>query len=395
MSAPQSKPSPVPQSARYEFGKLIGKGGNGAVYAGVDRQTGCPVAIKVLHASLFDNPKLHYRFAQEFRACQLLEHPNIVRAYDIVTDGTTSFVVYELVDGISLGDRVRTQGPFQEATAVRLVAQLVQALEYAHARKVIHRDIKPDNVLLLKDGRVKLTDFGLAKDYNNDQDLTRPATGLGTPAFMAPEQFIGAKYADARCDVYSLAATLYNLLTGRPPFDGKAALAVLTKKERREFIPPGDIVPGLTKSVDLAIRQALEPDPENRPKSCMEFFKRMTTSGVVSRHSMVRHDDRRATIRHAMQIGSSCQVNGDGEPEPDAVIESWPMVIRDISNGGCGFLLARRFEPGAELLVELPPLRLPLRVVRVGASGFGHWLYGGEFLRPLTDDELSKLKAAG
>ena len=165
-----------PASKRYDFGEPLGSGGMGTVFRATDRQTGREVAIKVVKATLSENPMLHHRLAQEFRAATQLEHPNIVRAIEIDTDGSTSYLVFELVDGIDLGQRIENTGRLPEAEAVRIVTQVAQALHYAHLRQVIHRDVKPDNILVLPDGRAKLTDFGLAKDYNNDLDLTRHAS---------------------------------------------------------------------------------------------------------------------------------------------------------------------------------------------------------------------------
>ncbi|HSQ57347.1 MAG TPA: serine/threonine-protein kinase, partial [Gemmata sp.] len=231
----------------------------GTVFRARDRQTGANVAIKVVKATLAENPMLHHRLAQEFRAATQLEHPNIVRAIEIDTDGSTSYLVFELVEGEDLGQRIENCGRLPEEEAVRIVTQIAQALHYAHQRQVIHRDVKPDNILVTPDGRAKLTDFGLAKDYNNDLDLTRHASGLGTPHFMAPEQFASAKTATVRCDVYSLGATLYNALTGELPFRAKFGLAILANKEKD---PPSvrKLVPEISHRVDDAIRCALQKD---------------------------------------------------------------------------------------------------------------------------------------
>ena len=212
----------LPTTSRYEFREPIGEGGAGTVFRAFDRQTQADVAIKVLSANLWDNPTLHRRLVVEFQAAQALEHPNIVRALDCQTEDEISYLVYELVEGGSLGDRIQKHGKLSEEEALAIFSQLTQAVQFAHERRIIHRDIKPDNVLLTSTGRVKLTDFGLAKDYNNvGQEITRPASALGTPHFMAPEQFADAKTADARCDIYSLAATFYNVLTGNLPFDAR------------------------------------------------------------------------------------------------------------------------------------------------------------------------------
>ena len=267
----------LPNTTRYEFEAPIGTGGMGTVYRALDRRSQQHVAIKVLKYKLTENPTLHQRLAREFRAASELEHPNIVRALAMENDGELSYLVYELIEGGSLGDRIDQHGRLPEDVAIRIITQIAQALQYAHGRKVIHRDVKPDNILLLADGKAKLTDFGLAKDYGaGDQELTRAASGLGTPHFMAPEQFADAKAVDARCDVYSLAATLYNLLTGQLPFDAKFALAMLTMKEMCNIKPVRSIVPGLNERIDVAIRAALDPNPDRRPATCLEFFKQLT-----------------------------------------------------------------------------------------------------------------------
>ncbi|MBN9122778.1 MAG: serine/threonine protein kinase [Planctomycetes bacterium] len=193
MSTASAPAARLPSVPRFEFGEAIGAGGAGTVYRARDREYGRPVAIKVLRTPLDAAPTLHQRLAREFRAATQLEHPNIVRALDAGNDGTVSYLVFELIEGVSLGERIEKRGRLRELDAVRVATQIAQALHYAHLRNVIHRDVKPDNILLLSDGRAKLTDFGLAKDHNSDQDLTRHAGALGTPNFMAPEQFADAR----------------------------------------------------------------------------------------------------------------------------------------------------------------------------------------------------------
>jgi serine/threonine protein kinase len=202
MTSTATRKSRLPATDRYEFQDTLGTGGVGTVYRALDRQTGELVAIKVLRYKPSENAVLHQRIVREFRAASELEHPNIVRALAFETDGDIDYLVFELVEGGSLGDKLEECRKFSEAEAVRIITQVGQALEYAHSRGVIHRDVKPDNVLVLPDGRVKLTDFGLAKTIDADDDnLTRPASGLGTPQFMAPEQFASAKTAGVRSDV--------------------------------------------------------------------------------------------------------------------------------------------------------------------------------------------------
>ena len=406
-SAP-AKSVRLPSVTRYEFGAAIGAGGWGTVYRALDRTTNQEVAVKVLRVGLAENPTQHHRLAQEFRAATQLEHPNIVRALEIGNDGHISYLVYELIEGVSLGERIEKRGKLPEGDAIRIVTQIAQALHYAHLRNVIHRDVKPDNILVLPDGRAKLTDFGLAKDYNNDQDLTRHASGLGTPNFMAPEQFADAKTVGAKSDVYSLAATLYAAITGRLPFAAKTALATLTKKEL-ESPSVRLLVPNLSERVDAAIRAALCPEPKDRPRSCLEFFKLLTSRSRFDDGSVddlppsvavvgAPSKERRAWVRHPLDIGSCGLIDtsavGQGDPDSE---EMWPLVIRDLSVGGAGVLLARRFELGTELVIELsagldaPPRRLPARVVRVVPEKAGHWVHGCAFAKKLSEEELDAL----
>lgn len=406
MATKTRRPTRLPPASKFDVVNEIGSGGMGKVYHAVEKATGQDVAVKVLNVSLSDQPAVHVRLAREFRAASQLEHPNIVRALEMGNDGETSYVSYEFVEGGSVGDLIDREGPLSEERAVQIIAQIAQALTYAHERKVIHRDVKPDNILLLADGTAKLTDFGLAKDYAaGDQDLTRAASGLGTPIYMAPEQFADAKHVDARSDVYSLGATLYYLVTGTLPFEAKFALAMLTKKQRCEYPPARSLVPGLSERLDAAVRKALDPEPERRPKTCIEFFKLLApgkppVGSVVVTPAPIRADakgpNRRAAARFKLGVGTCCMIDTDIHGDGDSK-EMWPLIVQDVSAGGLGAVIARRFEKGTELAVELgrrpggPPLRFDVRVVRVAKEKAGHWLHGCEFAKELTPEQLKVL----
>jgi serine/threonine protein kinase len=392
----------LPITSRYEFQKPIGTGGMGTVYKALDRRNGQLVAIKVLRYKESDNPILHQRNIREFKAASELEHPNIVRAISFETVDDINFVVYELVEGGSLCDRLDHCRRFTESEAVRIITQIGQALEYAHSRGVVHRDVKPDNILILPDGRAKLTDFGLAKTIDSQEDnLTRPLSGLGTPQFMAPEQFSDAKSVGPRSDIYSLGATLYTMVTGRYPFDGKTALAIMTQKEFEKYPSARSLVPGLSERIDSTIEASLKPDPDARPASCMEFFKllmkRRRKVKDCSKPETGSHNlnNRRAWIRHTVGVGSSGYI--DPAVHSGGELETWPLVVRDVSVGGIGLLLARRFEPGTELFIEYgdgtgnPSRKLSTKIIRVQPENNGHWIHGCRFLRPLGERELAEL----
>jgi serine/threonine protein kinase len=257
----------------YELLAKIGEGGGGTVYKGRHRQTGAVVAIKALPPHLAQNPIFRKRLEQEFRATRQLDHPHIVRALDYVETETMPFLVMEFVEGESLGERLDRAGRLPEAEALRLIAQVCAGLHEAHQHGLIHRDVKPDNVIVSPDGQAKLIDLGLVKETEADLGLTRTEGGLGTPHFMAPEQFRSAKQADVRCDIYSLGATLYNLVTGELPFaSSRGPLDAWMKKVNNDLTPPRKLVPGLSRQTDRAILRAMSADRAQRPASCPEFL---------------------------------------------------------------------------------------------------------------------------
>jgi len=269
------------QIGNYDVVTKLAEGGMGAVYKARNRTSGEVVAIKVLPPSTAKNPVLLKRFKQEFDAAHQLDHPNIVRAIEYCGTGASPFLVMEFVDGESLGQRIERDGALTEEESIRLLAQVCQGLHRAHKSRLIHRDVKPDNIMVTVDGIAKLTDLGLVKDADNELNLTRTGRGLGTPHFMAPEQFRNAKNADIRCDIYSLGATLYMMVTGEVPFGKVGPLDCWMKKIRNDYIPPRELNPNLTDRMDWAIRRAMSGDPEKRPSSCREFVEDLT--GVTLR----------------------------------------------------------------------------------------------------------------
>jgi serine/threonine protein kinase len=392
---------------RYDFVNVIGKGGMGTVYRATDRDSGAAVAVKVLALDFSENPDLLARFAKEFRSAAKLEHPNIVRAIEFGSDGPHTFLATEFVEGIDLGHMIQQRGRIPEDEAVRVITQSAQALHYAHSFRIIHRDVKPDNILVRSDGVAKLADFGLAKDFDDEIELTLPSHGLGTPHFMPPEQYRDAKNVGVAGDVYSLGATLYNAVTGRLPFDGCASLFDLAKKVTGDIPGPRELVPELSERVDFAIRRAMNPDPTKRPSTCLEFFKLLSIPKSNRRSRAKKPEklaakpkdaaDRRTWVRHPMSMGTTCTidtgVHGGGAENQDV----WPLVVRDVSAGGAGFLLARRFEPGTELTITFAgspdgrPKEFTVKVVRVQADGLGHWAHGCAFAAPLSEGELAML----
>jgi serine/threonine protein kinase len=275
MALDTSKPA-LQTVGNYELLEKIAEGGMGTVYKGRHRETGQIVAIKIVPPHLTGNTVMLKRFEKEFRAASQLNHPNVVRALDYGTNGSTPFLVMEFVDGESLGQKIERDGRLNEAEALRIIVQVAQGLHRAHKQGMIHRDVKPDNVLVTPDGQAKLADLGLVKEVEADLNLTRTGRGLGTPHFMAPEQFRNAKNADVRCDIYSLGATLYMMVTGELPFKSCGPLDAWMKKINNELMAPRDLVPDLSERLDWAIRRAMSADPEQRPTTCREFVEDLT-----------------------------------------------------------------------------------------------------------------------
>src|SRR5438132_68946 len=240
----------------YDLLDQIAEGGMGTVYKGRNRESGQIVAIKIVPEGMADNRTLQTRFQKEFKAASNLDHPNVVRALEYGVLGGRPYLVMEFVDGESLGQRIERDGRIPEAEAIRVIALAAQGLHHAHKSGMVHRDVKPDNIIATKDGQVKLLDLGLVKEADNDINLTRTGRGLGTPHFMAPEQFRNAKNADLRCDIYALGATLYMMVSGELPFRSSGPLDAWMKKMQNDVMSPRKIVPSLSERVDWAIRRA-------------------------------------------------------------------------------------------------------------------------------------------
>lgn len=267
---------PLEKVGNYDLLQKIADGGMGSVYKGRHRDTGALVAIKILPPHLAANAVYLKRFEQEYNATKALNHPNIVKAIEFGREGHSPYLVMEFVEGESLGDRIERTGRMNEHEAIRIIGQVAQGLHKAHKLGLIHRDVKPDNIILTPDGHAKLVDMGLVKEVDADLNLTRTNRGLGTPHFMAPEQFRNAKNADVRCDIYSMAATLYMMVTGELPFKSCGPLDAWMKKINNELTPARRLAPNLSERVDWAIRRSMSADPSQRAASCREFVEDLT-----------------------------------------------------------------------------------------------------------------------
>ncbi|MCI0460560.1 MAG: protein kinase [Gemmataceae bacterium] len=398
---------PLQSLGPYRLVEKIAEGGMGAIFRAHHSATGQTVAIKILAAKLAEDPTLLQRFEREFRAASQLVHPNIVQALDFGREASVAYLVLEFVEGANLAQCIERHGRLPEAEAVRVITQVAQALQYAHRRGMIHRDVKPGNIMLKADGQAKLTDFGVAKDLASGLQLTCPLSVLGTPHFMAPEQYEDAQRVDARCDIYGLAATLYMVVTGEVPFRARSPQAVLRMQANSELVPPRQLVPELSEAVDRAIRRALSPDPAQRPASCLTFVKDLMgkanrrpfrstapSGGPSPKTGQSDGRERRAAVRYPSQLATSCGMETSFHPSTGGAQESWPAVVQDVSTTGVGLVVSRRFEPGAILTIELQGAGdrfanvLKVCVMRVQPQSFGHWLLGCTFLESVRSEEL-------
>jgi len=253
---------------RYELGPVLGQGGMARVHQGVDRQLDRRVAIKVLAPPFDRDGEFVERFRREARAAAGLSHPNIVAVFDSGSDDGTHFIVTELVEGETLADRLRRGGPMPPADAVAVAVDIARALAAAHALGLIHRDIKPGNVMLLPDGRVKVVDFGIARAAGSDT-LTHTGVVLGSTAYLSPEQ-AGGQPVDERADLYSLGCVLYEMLTGRVPFSADTPIATMYRHVNEDAPPPSTIAPVQRELEDVVLR-CLEKDPKRRFASAAEL----------------------------------------------------------------------------------------------------------------------------
>jgi serine/threonine-protein kinase len=241
------------------------------VWRAHDRVLDRHVAVKILHAELAEDPAFLERFNAEATASARLTHPNVVHVFDAGADGATAYIVMELFDGETLRDRLKRTGPLPPAEAASIMVQALQGLQFAHDHGLIHRDVKPANVLVSSDGRVKVTDFGIAKAaYGGTADPTTTGKVLGSVPYLAPEQVEGT-HLDARTDVYAAGAMLYELLTGRPPFTAETDIAAAMLRLTTDPIPPRAIRSGIPRGLDAAVMRSLARDPDRRFASAVQM----------------------------------------------------------------------------------------------------------------------------
>ncbi len=254
---------------RYELGEEIGRGGMADVYLAHDRLLDRQVAVKVLSPEFASDRTNFERFRREARAAAGLNHPNIVAVYDWGEEDDTSYIVMEYVPGQTLRDLIQAYGQLSPTEAARIAAEIADALSFAHEHGVVHRDVKPANVLITPHGQVKVTDFGIAR-AETGEPLTKTGSVLGTATYFSPEQAQGL-HLDGRSDVYALGVVLYELVTGTAPFIATSPVSVAYKHVREEPAAPSTIVPDLPGAMDRIVLTAMAKDVNARYQSALDL----------------------------------------------------------------------------------------------------------------------------
>ncbi len=257
-------------SGRYEIVRHIARGGMAEVYLARDLMLDRQVALKVLFPELSTDRNFVERFRREAQAAANLSHPNIVSIYDWGEEEGTYFIVMEYIEGRTLGRIIRGEGPLLADRAAEIGADVANALAFAHRSGVVHRDVKPGNVLISPTGQVKVTDFGIARAANSDQDLTQTGAVMGTATYFSPEQAQGNR-VDGRSDVYSLGVVLYEMGVGRPPFSGDNPMAIAYKHVREEPVSPRTINADVPEAYEAIVLQAMAKNPNDRYSSADEL----------------------------------------------------------------------------------------------------------------------------
>lgn len=263
---------------RYRVQGRLARGGMATVYTAVDTRLDRTVAVKVMHPALAEDDAFVARFTREAKAAARLSHPNVVPVYDQGADAGSVFLVMEYVRGRTLRDLLRERGRLTPGQSLQVLEAVLAALEAAHAAGLVHRDVKPENVLLADDGRIKVADFGLARAVEAASITATTGLLMGTVGYVAPEQVERGSF-DARSDVYAAGILLYELLTGASPYDGETAIAIAYRHVHADVPPPSAVVPTLPPTLDLLVQRATRRDPSARFPSAGAFRAEVVRAG--------------------------------------------------------------------------------------------------------------------
>ncbi len=309
-------------SERYELGEVLGFGGMSEVHRGLDTRLSRDVAIKVLRADLARDPQFQIRFRREAQNAAALNHPAIVAVYDtgeVQSDsGPLPYIVMEYVDGQTLREIVKTTGPMSQQKVIEVMADVCAALDFSHRHQIIHRDVKPANIMINRAGAVKVMDFGIARALGEGQNVTQTAAVIGTAQYLSPEQARG-EAVDARSDVYAVGCVLFELLTGEPPFTGDSPVAVAYQHVREDPAAPSELNPEISPALDAVVLKALSKNPFNRYQSAAEMradLVRVRSGQSPMAPVVMSQDERTAMLTPGPPTGPTRRLNGGGRHAP-------------------------------------------------------------------------------
>jgi beta-lactam-binding protein with PASTA domain/predicted Ser/Thr protein kinase len=299
-------------AGRYEIDTVLGQGGMAKVFKGTDRVLGRTVAVKVLSPQFSGDDNFVSRFRREAQSAAGLNHPNIVSVYDTGNQNDVHYIVMEYIEGRTLRDVIRQEGPIHPHRAIEVGEALARALAAAHQAGLVHRDVKPGNIMFTRDGEVKVTDFGIARTSSGDT-LTQTAAVLGTASYLSPEQAQGTS-VDARSDIYSVGCVLYEMLTGRPPFTGDSPVSIAYKHVKEDPVPPARMNPDIPASLEAVVMKCMAKNPDNRYQTAQEL-----------REDLERLSEGLPTLATPVLPGQSTEVlTRSGGPTETAVMTGVP-----------------------------------------------------------------------
>lgn len=389
--ASQQAPEALENHARYRILEPLGKGGMGVVYKAQHRMMDRIVALKVIDGRWIDNPQMIERFRTEVKAAALLNHANIVRAYDAEQAGDLHFLVMEFVDGISLAELVRRNGPLPIDQALGVTRKVAHGLHHAFQQGMVHRDIKPQNIMITRTGKVRILDFGLARfarerdtaaapdgapHQSDSEALTLVGSILGTPDYIAPEQITNARNADTRADIYSLGCTCFFLLTGHPPFpDGTAIDKVLSHRDGNA--PAVSEIRGeVSPEVCQLVARMMARDPEDRFQTPAELASEI--DGLLSKLPAALGDrnpqTRGLTETTSGQARSGGQSQGKGLSGPPEIVD--PAELLPETQHRTGRWRRRHDASGNGLAGVVLPLVVVIAFIAVLVPGIGYLFSG-------------------